>query len=151
MISWARGIPTTLCIRMPDEFTLHVRGYRELSRAFSKADAQLSRDLRSSLKAAAEPVRSDAELLARARIRRIRTAGTRLDWARMRVGVTSTVTYVAPRERGVKARGRSRLRRPKFAGLLLSRSMEPALERNAPRVAAEVEHLLDVIGSDWER
>ncbi len=125
------------------ERIVRVEGLRELQRAFAVADKQISRDLRKSLRDAAEPVRSDAESRASSAIPRIG-----LPWSRMRVGVTRHSVYVAPRERGVRRGSR---RRPNLAGLLLERAMEPALEANHPRVLAAVEDLLQDMGRHWER
>lgn len=125
--------------------TLHIEGLRELQRAFKLADATLHKELRTTLRAVAEPVRADAETLALSGIRRIT-----IPWSRMRVGVTQREVYVAPRQRGQKGRDQ-RLRRPKFADLLMGRALEPALTQNQPNVIAGVEDLLAEIGRDWER
>jgi hypothetical protein len=72
-------------------------------------------------------------------------------WSRMRTGVYRAVAYVAPVERGVKGRGNQRLRRRQFADLLMTRAMEPALERNRDVVARRVDDLLDEVANVWER
>lgn len=123
--------------------TLRVEGFRELQRAFALADKALAREMRDGLRDAAEPVRADAERLAVSTIPRIG-----LPWSRMRVGVTRTSVYVAPKQRGT--RSSEARRRPNLAGLLLGRSMVPALEQNEARVAAEVEQLLGAVGRAWE-
>lgn len=125
------------------EQTLQVLGLRDLQRAFKLADATLVRELRTSLKEAAEPVRTDAERLARAGIP---TIG--LPWSQMRVGVTSTSVYVAPRRRGSRLVTR---RRPNLAGLLLGRAMLPALDQNQNEVATRVDRMLGEVGAVWER
>jgi hypothetical protein len=122
--------------------TLRVEGLRELQRAFKVADVSLHRELRSSLRQVAEPVRADAERLA---VAAIPTVG--IQWSRMRVGVTTTSVYVAPRQRGTRDQ---RKRRPKFAGLLLGRAMEPALQHNQTRVMSGMQRVLDEVGRDWE-
>lgn len=129
------------------ERTIRVRGLRDLSRAFAAADKRLKNDLRDRLKRAAEPVRADAEASASSEIRNVQTGDS---WSRMRVGVTTRLVYVAPRERGIRARGSVR-RRPNLAGLLMDRAMEPALERNETKIVRELEELLDDVGRDWER
>lgn len=103
----------------------------------------LAKELRVALRAVAEPVRSDAERLA---VASIPTVG--VPWSRMRIGVTRTSIYVAPRQRGRNAN--RLLRRPKFADLLLDRAMEPALAANEGRVVAAVEHVLGTVGRAWE-
>lgn len=124
--------------------TIRVEGLRELQRAFTLADKTLERELRDTLREVAEPVRADAERLAVSGIPMIGLA-----WSRMRVGVTRTSVYVAPRQRGV--RGNATRKRPNLAGLLLGRAMLPALERNEPRVTAEMDELLATVGKAWER
>lgn len=123
--------------------TVRVEGLRDLQRAFKLADAKQERDLRATLRRVAEPVRAEAELLASTGIPRVGMA-----WSRMRVGVTTTSVYIAPKQRGARHGGR---RRPTFAGLLLERSMLPALEHNHPRVVNEVEDMLASVGRAWER
>ena len=125
--------------------TVRVEGLRDLQRAFKLADRAQEKDLKVTLRRVAEPVRSEAELLAASGIPRIG-----VPWSRMRVGVTQTSVYVAPRQRGDRARG-SRRRRPNLAGLLLSRAMLPALAHNQQRVVREVDAMLGRVGSVWER
>ena len=119
-----------------------VEGLGGLIRAFSVADKILTRELKDALREAAEPVRSEAEILAVGRIPRIG-----ISWSRMRVGVTAHSVYIAPRQRG--ARGGAR-RRPNLASLLLGRSMEPALEHNIGQVEDELEDMLATVGRAWE-
>lgn len=130
---------------MPVE-PLHIEGLKELSRAFRLADKELIKELRTSLRKVAEPVRVDAEHLALTEIRRMT-----LPWSVMRVGVNQREVYVAPKLRGVKTRGRDPRRRPNLFDLLLGRSLEPALEHNEGRVVFEVERMLGKIAADWER
>jgi hypothetical protein len=66
----------------------------------------------------------------------------------MRTGVTQKSVYVAPKKRGTRD---TRLRRPNFAGLLMDRAMQPALDRNASGIEAAFERFLDEVGRDWER
>jgi hypothetical protein len=121
-----------------------LRGQRELIRAFTLAGKETSREIRSELRGVAEPIRADAEQLAAETIPRI---GPK--WSRMRVGVTTRLVYVAPRQRGVRNFDDPRAR-PKFADLVMGRAMEPALERNRVRAEAAVEEALARIGRDWE-
>ena len=122
--------------------TIRVEGLRELQRAFAAADRTLVTELRTELREVAEPVRADAERLAVAGIPSIG-----LSWSRMRVGVTQTGVYVAPRRKG----GKGSRRRPNLAGLLLGRSMMPALQQNVPQVEAGMERMLGKVGRAWER
>lgn len=123
--------------------TVQVQGLRELNRAFALASRELVTEMNDTLRKVAEPVRSDAEALSTAAIPRIG-----MQWSRMRVGVTRTSVYVAPRKRGSRD---ARRKRPNLAGLLLDRAMLPALNRNEHRVTVGVEQLLHKIGRDWER
>jgi hypothetical protein len=125
---------------------VRVEGLGELRRAFYAADRALGNDLDDALEEAAVPVRSDAQTLAVSSIRRIGP-----DWSRMRIGTTRTIVYVAPVERGAKGRGNQRYRRPKFKRLLLSRSLEPALDRNLPQVTRRVDQMLGELSQLWQR
>lgn len=124
---------------------VRVNEFRELDRAFGKADKTLRKELRDAYKDAAEPVARDAEHLALLEIDNI---GVR--WSRMRIGATQRAVWVAPVARGVKSRGRERFRRPNLAGLLLDRAMEPALEQNVSEIVHRFEDVLDTVGRAWE-
>lgn len=127
------------------EETVSVTGLRDLQRAFKVADIEQERLLRKTLREVAEPVRADAERFSVAGITRIG-----LPWSRMRVGVTATSVYVAPRERGRLSRGNPRLKRPKLAPLLLEQEVR-ALDLNRPLIVAGVERMLAEVGRKWER
>ena len=114
-----------------------------MQRAFSRADKDLSKDLRSTLKDVVEPVREEAERLAGQKIRNMGEG----PWAGMRVGVTRNLVYVAPKERG----RRSALRRPNLAGLLMDRAMQPALDAHEGEIEREVGDALDDLFKRWER
>lgn len=122
---------------------IRVQDYRDLQRAFARADKTLKREFDASLKDAAEPIRAEAETRATTQIPRIG-----VPWSRMRIGVTSRAVYVAPRKRGTRAPSR---RRPNLAGLLLDRSMVPALEANIRDVERRVDDVLGTVGRAWER
>ena len=128
------------------ESTVHVRGLRELNRAFAQADKTLKREKNHALRRVAEPVADDAELLARLRIRNIG-----VEWSRMRVGVTQRAVYVAPKQRGVRSRAGQRFRRPNLAGLLMDEAMEPALDANARQVERELDGVLREMERAWEQ
>jgi hypothetical protein len=123
-----------------------VRGLRELENLAASTSRHATKVVRASFRKVAEPIRSDAQGLAEASIPRI---GPK--WGKMRVGVTRTLVYVAPKERGVKVRGPDPRRRPKFADLMEARAMAPALERNEGNIEAAVEHALDDIAREWNR
>lgn len=125
---------------------LVVRGYTELLRADARATKDTKLGVRKALRVVAEPVRRDAEGLA---VESIRNMGRSPKWARMRVGITTRVTYVAPRQRG--ARKNPYAQRPNLANLLAERSMEPALARNEVTMERAFDRMLDGIEHDWAR
>jgi hypothetical protein len=123
-----------------------VRGLRQLSAAFSKADRDVRLGWRHGLRDIAEPVRRDAEQLA---VQEISHIGRR--WWRMRTGVTRRVVYVAPRQRGIKATGDRRRARPNLADLLMDKAMEPSLHAHEPEIENAVDRLLDRMANDFNR
>lgn len=125
--------------------TLRVEGLGDLQRAFRVADRSLARELRSELREVAEPVHVGAEARAVSSIRRIG-----LPWSRMRTGVTRHTVYVAPKQRGVKTRGRQSARRPNLGGLLMNQAMLPSLRAAEPLITFEMERMLGRVGRDWE-
>lgn len=131
---------------MPTSSGVAIHGLRELEQAFAQAGKKANRELRVELRKVAEPIRSDAESLAASGIRRI---GPK--WSKMRIGVTRTLVYVAPKERGIKGRGADPRRRPKFADLMEERSFDPALERNKARIEHDVADLFQRVANDWNR
>ena len=129
-----------------NDMEIRVRGFQEVQRTLARAPRDLRLEIRRELRAVAEPVRLDAERLARENIRRIG-----IPWSQMRVGVTQKVVYIAPKQRGVKSRTDRRLRRPNLADLLMGRAMEPAGLQNEGVVTTRLEHALDVVGQRWEQ
>ena len=121
--------------------TVHVNGLKEMQRAFTRADKDLKKDLRSTLRKVAEPVRSDAAQLAVGEIANIGP-----EWSQMRTGVTNTGAYIAPRRRR-----RAGSRRPNLASLLMDRAMQPALDANANDVENAIGEMLDDICTRWGR
>jgi hypothetical protein len=129
---------------VPAESEVRIRGMRELNRAFEHAGREARKELRETFRDVAQPVRRDAEQLAEAKIRNI---GAK--WPQMRVGVTRTSVYVAPKQRGVKTRGASSRRRPNLAPLMMERSLEPALLRNEATIEHATEVALDRIADTF--
>lgn len=127
-----------------DQRTLRLEGFRELSRAFALADRAERKLFRDSLREVAEPVRADAETLAVSRIARIGVT-----WSRMRVGVTRTSVYVAPKPRGTRGRGGKN--RPNLADLLMERAMSPALDAHQDEIEARTDRMLGDVARLWER
>lgn len=132
---------------MPAVEGLVVHGLADLQKAFRLADKATHRELRSTLRHIAEPVRHDVEVLALQTIPRMT-----LPWSRMRIGVTQNLVYVAPRERGrLTKRDKRRYARPNLAGLLIDRAFDPALQGNEPRIIRAVDEMLASVGRQWEQ
>jgi hypothetical protein len=125
---------------VPVDNPIEIFGYRELMRAFAQADKDSRKYVRAAFREVGQPVASEAEQLALTRIRNMPRSPK---WARMRVGVTRTLVYVAPRQKGTHGRGPRR--RSNLADLLMGRAMQPALEHNASRLEANVERALDKV------
>jgi hypothetical protein len=127
----------------PADNPIEILGYRELMRAFAQADKDSRKYVRAAFREVGQPVAAEAEQLAVQKIPRITRRSPRgPKWEKMRVGVTRTLVYVAPRQRGVRSGPR---RRPNMADLLMGRAMEPALEHNEARLEASVERALDLV------
>jgi len=122
-----------------------VKGLAEMNRAFARADRDMKKDLRNTLKDVAEPVREEAEVLAGQKIRNMGNG----PWSRMRVGVTTNLVYVAPKERG--RRGNIGSRRTNLADLLMDRAMEPALDAHAGEIEDRFGDALDHVLERWGR
>lgn len=123
-----------------------VRGLADLTRDLKRmAATDLSEDLRDELRQVAVPIAGRAETLAVAHygetgsgeITHLKPGGR---WAKMRIGVTKNLVYVAPKEHGKKVGDQ---KRPAFGLFLLEKAMEPALEEFAPQLAARVERAID--------
>ncbi len=130
---------------MPD-LAIHVKGLRELERAFKLADKAEAKMLRTTLKEAADPVRRLAEGKAVSRIRNLDGK-----WSQFRIGSRRSAVYLAPKQKGRASRDNRALRRPNLKDLLLDRAMIPALDERREEVVHNLEHMLDTVGSRWER
>lgn len=128
---------------------LVVDGMADLQRALAIANRDVGSDVKAALESAADPVRFDAQKLALSEISGM--ARSRVPWHSMRVGVTRSLVYVAPVQRGVKSRTDRRRRRPNLFDRLLGDAMEPALERNITRVERELNDALGDLVRRWER
>ncbi len=125
--------------------TVVVEGLEELLRATNQISKDVARATHTDLKQIAEPVRREAEELARSTIRKIGEP-----WSKMRTGANVRLVYVAPVQRGIKTRGNDPRRRPNLANLLMDRAMEPALSHNEPSVLAGIDRLVDKALAGWE-
>jgi alkanesulfonate monooxygenase SsuD/methylene tetrahydromethanopterin reductase-like flavin-dependent oxidoreductase (luciferase family) len=125
---------------------VHVVGLRELQAAFAKAERDSRLYLRAALREVAAPVQREAESLAESQIRRMPRSPA---WAGMRIGVTRKLVYVAPKKRGVKAKGGTGRSRPNLADLLKERAMEPALDRHEGDLVGRVDAALDRVADHF--
>lgn len=119
----------------------------EIQQSLSRINPAVGKAARLGLREASEPVRVDAGRLARANISGLRrTSGFAgpAPWSIQKTGQTLHEVYVVPKEKGIKGRktdGQER-RAAKFVELMYSRSYEPALTRNEPRVRVTVDNWL---------
>jgi hypothetical protein len=123
-----------------------VQGLRELNRAFANTDREIRLGWKADQRQIAEPIRQDAEQKAMSSIRRMPASPK---WARMRTGVTRTMVYVAPRQRGARTAGRRQMRRPNLFDLLLERALIPAGEAHEHQTDIEVERLMDKVAAGF--
>ncbi len=126
---------------MPATGAILVKGLRDLNRALKHADRDTRLGIRKVERQVAEPVRVEAQELA---VREISHIGT--EWSRMRIGVTQKLVYVAPKQR--RKRGTPR---PNLAGLLMTKAMEPALERHRTEIERNMEQALDEMADNFNR
>lgn len=96
-----------------------IDGLAEFERALKVAEPVVYRELRKALEDAARPTAERSHSLALQNIPKVTDP-----WSQFRVGSTTQVVYVAPKQRGSKAGPR---KRPNFASLLIKRALEPAV------------------------
>lgn len=134
--------------------TVAVRGLRDLERAFKLAGKQTAKEMRVVLAEIAEPVRLEAQRLARSEISGLRKRSgfaAIAPWAQMRTGVTQRYIYVAPKQHGTfTKRNPQRYARPNLKQLLLGKAMDPALDHKLPLIESRVGQALDRLGRTWE-
>lgn len=123
-----------------------VEGYTGLMRAIARSERDVRLGIRGELRELAKPVADQAERLALEEITRI---GPR--WSKMRVGVTSQIVYVAPKQRGVKSRGLAKRKRPNLATRLRDDAMQPALDFNEASIERGVEQFMNRIADNFSR
>jgi len=128
--------------------TFVVSGLRDVTAAFAVCDRETRLALGRDFRLVAEPVRRDAESLA---IHEIRNMPLSPEWAKMRVGATRTMVYVAPKLRGLKGHRQDPRRRPKLATLMMERAMEPALNKNEPQIERATEALLERVTRNFNQ
>lgn len=116
---------------MPQVETLRVVGYRDMMRAFAKADRDTKRGARETFRSVGESVRVDAVA---------RFAGTD---SRSAAGYRTRV-----RQRGIaveQSLRRTTGKHPEYGRLQMRRALEPALAANEERVQRDLEHALDAV------
>jgi hypothetical protein len=113
--------------------TVRVKGLRELDRALRKMDKELSREMRSTLKEAAEIVAVDA----RARFSDISPASA----SSMRARAKAKGATVE------QSKGRTTGKRPDYGALQMRRALLPALEAKQEQVVEKVDDLIGRLGS----
>jgi predicted house-cleaning NTP pyrophosphatase (Maf/HAM1 superfamily) len=131
------------------ERAIRIEGLVELRRAFKVAGVGMEKDLDDALKSGGEVVRTAAESKAVSEISRIRPP-----WSSMRVGITRHTVYVAPVARGRKrgragAESRRREEDLRFARMLRTEAMDPALDENIERVTREVKDAVRDMARAW--
>ena len=127
---------------------IRVEGLAELTRTFRFAPKDVRLAYRKELRTVgrADPARRRERLA----VERIRKIGPK--WSKFRVGITQTLVYVAPRQRGLKRRD-PRPGRDK-ANVLLGRRLanevtNPALEQNQHRIEQDFDDMLDRLSAMW--
>lgn len=131
-----------------DQQAIRVENYKNVLEAFGAASKTIERGFMGSLREAAEPIREDAER--RAGSGEIDNLADGDPWTLMRIGVTRSMVYVAPRERGRRTRGNPALERPNLKPLLLDRAMEPAIDAHRDHVRANIEDLLGYMARTFD-
>lgn len=111
--------------------------------AFQLAGKASARELRSALRDVAEPVRSDAETLARSGLK-----VSKVNWTLMRTGSNRTMVYVAPKQRGRFSKKNPRLKR-RNAAPKIARAMERSLAQNTGEINVRMERVLSTIDTVW--
>ena len=133
-----------------------VSGFSELERDLKASSPKMLKAMRTGLTIAVQPIKRDADRLALTQLsgmkRARKTAGREAGfigpllpaWSVQKTGENTKEVYMVPTEKGARAKENAALRRPNFAGLMLGKSYDPALEANRVQVLNTVEH---VIGS----
>ena len=128
---------------------IFVDGLKELTETFRDAPMEVRLAYRKELRTVGEPIRSTAERLAVERIPKLVPRKKGPNWSKFRTGITETSVYVAPRQRGVKARGDPRRRR-KLGIRLAEEVTNPALEQNKHRIESDFDDMLDRLVVKWD-
>lgn len=132
-----------------DPTLLRVDGLAELQRAFYNLNRDLGKGVREALEAGAEPVRQQAQSNVFEQVSGMRRG--RVPWHHMRVGVTRSLVYVAPVQRGVKRTGDERKRRGAITIQVMAPPMHEAGDANRDQVFGQVLSEIDDLFREWAR
>lgn len=131
-----------------------VENLGEINTLLNRTGLKMGKAMRKGLLEGVEPIRVEAGRLSRARIsglRRTSGFGGAAPWSIQKKGQTIHEVYVVPKEKG-KRSGRTegdRRRADKFVELMYSRSYEPALARNEPRLRVFVDKWLGSVTTEF--
>ncbi len=121
---------------------VYIENLAEIERDLKKAGPLIAKAQNQGLLEGAQPIRREAEQLARDEISGMKRAKKKPPpWSIQRVGQSIHEVYIAPKERGIKGRD-PRSRRPNFVGVMFGKSYNPALEHGLPMLTRSVENWL---------
>jgi len=131
-----------------------VENLGEINSLLNRTGLKLGKAMRKGLLEGAEPIRVDAGRLARANIsglRRTSTFAGPAPWSIQKKGQTIHEVYIVPKERGKRGNrtDEDRRRADVFVHLMYSRSYDPALARNEPRLRAFVDNWLGSVTTQF--
>ena len=122
-----------------------VHGLADLQRAFQFAEKDAKKEVRTALREVAGPIQRDAESNAS----RFQNIGPR--WGKFRIGVTRSLIYVAPKQRGRQTQKNRAYGRPLFGTKLMDEAMDPALQKNIHNIEHQMEQALDRLATGFYR
>ena len=128
--------------------TLRVEGLRDLNRAFERAPKTLKKEWTAGQRKIAEPTR---RLAASKALTMARNVPRSPQWAEMRVGVTQSVVYVAPKERSRRYKSHAAIETQELGRHADGPGDATALEANALQIFREFDGFLAAVGRDWEK
>ncbi len=129
---------------------IRVKGLADLNRALKNADKDVRLGVREVERQVAEPVKLEAQRLAVTEISGLKRTNLKSggEWGLMRIGSTQKVIYVAPLKRGKK---KGTQKRRNFAGVLMDKAMQPALDRKRPLIERRFQQMLDHMADNFNR
>lgn len=118
---------------------VEIEGLAQLKRSLHEVSGGIEKNLTADLKEAARPAKDIAERLALSKISGMKRS--RVHWNEMRLGVSGSIVYIAPKQRGAK-RTPAR-RRPNLSSLIVEKAINPALEVSEHRIEAGAQKAVD--------